>query len=593
MQSATSAGYEPKQLKLSSFRSNPPKLTNKDKLPDYSPTLPEPFVQAVLDILSKHGMIDMMQPDLWEWVPSSRLDEIINSARDIIPIDSPIIPTPVKEQGNFTRSLFSEQKDLSISSSGQAPSLRTPGRSIDGSIYPRGDASSSSKMMKTTMLDLQTNIKIKVKNVQKDITSDNSEISKVIASAPKSNLPPRYLKLVNQAIANDMIWYNTKSLVTEDRERRLFRFQMDDLIKEKVKSSHPYLYDKAIKGDFPTILTRMMSTHQQSDPAHAGGLMNKFFDGDTYAKKHTEPLSVWFGRVSKIISEIERSGVDLPNEVIRARVIHYLKNDNRYNTLILEAEENALTLQELIHKCYARATSIKDIPKAANAKATANEVNVDKPKRKGRGKRGKGFYTGPASSGKPCSDFRNNGSCQYGDKCVHFHGNPDPRLALRQSKNGATKAHAAEATTSTIDSESNDNTLSKEESKVSESTEETPETEATANAATSKNSKDVRPSSKKTYNIHQVRRECAEYSQEGHCKYGDKCSFEHVGSPSKKKATASFAATRTSSIKHSMFGCHFTKLEMKVNAQSIMCDNIDDKPSLDFHQDFHPATKSH
>ncbi len=274
MQSATSAGYEPKQLKLSSFRSNPPKLTNKDKLPDYSPTLPEPFVQAVLDILSKHGMIDMMQPDLWEWVPSSRLDEIINSARDIIPIDSPIVPTPVKEQGNFTRSLFSEQKDLSISSSGQAPSLRTPGRSIDGSIYPRGDASSSSKMMKTTMLDLQTNIKIQVKNVQKDITSDNSEISKVIASAPKSNLPPRYLKLVNQAIANDMIWYNTKSLVTEDRERRLFRFQMDDLIKEKVKSSHPYLYDKVIRGDFPTILTRMMSTHQKSDPAHAGGLIN-------------------------------------------------------------------------------------------------------------------------------------------------------------------------------------------------------------------------------------------------------------------------------------------------------------------------------
>ena len=42
-----------------------------------------------------------------------------------------------------------------------------------------------------------------------------------------------------------------------------------------------------------------------------------------------------------------------------------------------------------------------------------------------------------------------------------------------------------------------------------------------------------------------------------------------------------------------MFGCHFTKLEMKVNAQSIMCDNIDDKSSLDFHQDFHPATKSH
>jgi hypothetical protein len=592
MQSAPSAGYEPNKLKLSSFRSNPPKLTNKDKLPDYSPTLPEPFVQAVLDILSKHGMIDMMQPDLWEWVPSTRLDEIINSAKDVIPMNSPIVPTPVKDNGNFTRSLFSEQKDLSITSSDQAQ-FGTPGRSFDGSTYPKGDTSSgSSKMIKTTMLDLQQNIKLKVKNVQKDITSDNSEISQVIASAPKSNLPPRYLKLVNQAIANDMVWYNTKSLVTEDRERRLFRFQMDDLIKEKVKSSHPYLYDKAIKGDFPTILTRMMSTHQLSDPAHAGGLMNKFFDGDTYAKKHTEPMTVWFGRVSKIISEIERSGVDLPSEVIRARVIHYLKHDNRYNTLILEAEENALSLQDLIHKCYARATSINDIPKANSNKATANEVNVDKPKRKGKGKRGKGIYTGPASSGKPCSAFRDTGSCSYGDKCVHFHGNPDPRIALRKSKNGATKAHAAEATTSTIDCESND-IPSTEESNVSESADAASETDATANVATSKNSKDVRPSSKKTYDTHQVRRECVEFTQEGHCKYGDTCKFAHVGSPSKKKATASFAVTKPSSIKHSMFGCHFTKFEMEINAQSIMCDNLDDKSPIDFHQDFHPATKSH
>ena len=572
MQTSALTGYDlPNTSKSRTVRMNPPKLTAKDKLPEFTPTMPDPFVQTVLDILSKHSMLDMMKPDLWKWVPQSKLDDIIQTAQSVIPSGSPIKPLSKRHVGNFTNPLFT-QKDSSSSGSGQANTIGSPG-SIGGTTGavlqstppPTSGSSSGSNNTEQTLTDLQTNISQQVDKIHVDTMSDKNEFSKVL-DATKASMPNRFQKLLDRSFEEYVTWYNTKTLDIEDRDRRIFRFQIDDLIREKVKSSHSYLYDKVIKGDFPVILMRMMSTHQNPDPVLAGELINKFFDQETYVKRQSEPLSLWFARISNILEQLKSSGAQLSDAVIRARVINYLKADRRYTTLIIEAEENQFSLTKLIQKCFIRATTIKDIPKDPALKAKANATQIED----GKGKKGKSKRHGkrkPPSSGSVCYTFKEKGTCQYGDKCIHFHGNPDPRIAIRDGKAAtanATQSDSDGSKTNSVKAESGDSTT--------DSPSTTIVAPATANVATTTttNASSTEISQRDSFPF-TCRRICVEWSEEGTCKFGDNCKFDHIGpGTNKAQTTANIAVISTMPIMRQSISIFAFDTKLSSNEQDFI-----------------------
>ena len=215
---------------------------------------------------------------------------------------------------------------------------------------------------------------------------------------------------------------------------------------------------------------------------------------------------------------MKRSGAQLSDAVIRARVINYLKADRRYNTLIIEAEENQFSLTKLIQKCFIRATTIKDIPKDPALKAKANATQIED----GKGKKGKSKRHGkrkPPSSGNVCYTFKEKGTCQYGDKCIHFHDNPDPRIAIRDGK-----AATANATQSDSDGSKTNSVKAQSGDSTTDSPSTTIVAPATANVATTTttNASSTEKSQRDSFPF-TCRRICVEWSEEGTCKFGDTC----------------------------------------------------------------------
>ena len=61
-----------------------PKLLAKDKLIEFKPTQTESFFKSTMSLLDKFDMLDMIEPDLWKWIPRSEIPRLIEKSQNSI-----------------------------------------------------------------------------------------------------------------------------------------------------------------------------------------------------------------------------------------------------------------------------------------------------------------------------------------------------------------------------------------------------------------------------------------------------------------------------------------------------------------------------
>ena len=533
-----------------------PKLLAKDKLIEFKPTQTESFFKSTMSLLDKFDMLDMIEPDLWKWIPRSEIPSLIEKSQNSIQSNLGNVQFSSKAmKRDYTTQLFEIRENSSSSNSSYASAAGTPTKSQSATMSSiQGDVDK-------TLSDIQTDLDTTIKGYHTKRFDDLSEFRKAITHDEKK-LPERFKKLYSEKREESVVWYNTKTMAIEDRDRRSFRFQIDDLIREKVKN-FSYLTEKVIRGDFYDILQRMMTTHQQTDQQTACDLISTFFDGETFAKKKVEPLITWYARISRALDELKACNNQLAPEIVRTQVINLLSKDSRYGPIIQKAKTKNLSLHVLMSKAYIRADYIKDTPNTIKTTAIkgAEAHNIEtkevsdkgkakgKPKKKKSGKQ-KGKPPAPHSIQKPCYSFQNNGKCDKGDKCIYQH---------------------------TVDKdkkESKDN--SKEQSKDTSLTSKTTKTSKVSDSDKSEKTLD-----KINLRVRPQHRECQVYNETGSCPMGDTCQFEHNGPAAKSsKATASMAIVNPT---YGKFSFKPTKGEIENGLLSHDHTNHDDTPDSENH----------
>lgn len=217
-----------------------------------------------MSLLEKFDMLDMIEPNLWKWIHRSEIPNLIEQSENSVQSNwSNVKFSSQAMKRNYTTQLFEIREDSSSSDSSyaslvgtQPKNTSTPSTSISPTI---GDVDQ-------TLSDIKTDLDTSIQKYHTKRFDNLSGFRKAITN-DKSKDPERSKKfyIYSEKREESVVWYNTKTMVIEDRDRRSFRFQIDDLIREKVKS-FSYLTEKVIRCDFyDTLQMIMMTTHQQTD----------------------------------------------------------------------------------------------------------------------------------------------------------------------------------------------------------------------------------------------------------------------------------------------------------------------------------------
>jgi hypothetical protein len=95
-----------------------PKLLAKDKLIEFKPTQTESFFKSTMSLLDKFDMLDMIEPDLWKWIPRSEIPSLIEKSQNSIQSNLGNVQFSSKAmKRDYTTQLFEIRENSSSSNS--------------------------------------------------------------------------------------------------------------------------------------------------------------------------------------------------------------------------------------------------------------------------------------------------------------------------------------------------------------------------------------------------------------------------------------------------------------------------------------------